>query len=311
MVKKALVLFSGGLDSRVTAKIMEELGFEVHLVFVRLPFGCQSQESLDAFYSFAEEHNYKIHVVDATTGEKSLEYLKMIKNPKYGYGTAINPCKDCKIFIFKEGKRLMDELGCDVLVTGEVMGQRPMSQVKKALMFDEEVAGLTGQILRPLSAKTLPKTVYEESGLIDREKLYGLEGRKRDLQMELAEKYDIDYPTPGGGCLLCEKDYAKKLRTLYGYDSENLPKYEEILMLNKGRMFKSNGLLFVGRNHEENVILEENAKKIGWNVLKNNEIPGPTVVFDKDSDKELAEKLMLAYREKDLEKRKEFSSVKV
>lgn len=311
MKKKALILFSGGLDSRVVCKMMEEQGFEIHLLFVKLPFGCQLKDSLRSFFKFAEENYYKIHLRDVTSGDFFFDYLKIIKNPKYGYGSAMNPCKDCKIFIFKEGKRFMHDLGCDVLVTGEVMGQRPMSQMKKALMFDEEISGLKGKILRPLSAKILPLTDYEKEGVVNRDKFLGLQGRKRDVQMSIAEKYGLSYPTPGGGCLLCEKNYSKKLKVLCDYKKDNLPIFEEILMLNKGRMFKSNGLLFVGRNHDENLILEENAKKLGWNVLKNSEIPGPTIVFDSVKDDKLANDLLIVYREKDLEKREKFSNVKI
>lgn len=311
MAKKALVLFSGGLDSRVVCKIIEEQGFEIHLLFVKLPFGCQSKDSLKSFFDFAKENDYMIHLSDVTKEESFFNYLKIIKNPKYGYGVAMNPCKDCKIFIFREGKRFMDDLGCDVLITGEVLGQRPMSQMKKALMFDEEVSGLKGKILRPLSAKILPLTDYEKEGVVNRDKFLGLQGRKRDVQMKIAEKYNLSYPTPGGGCLLCEKNYSKKLKFLYDYKKDNLPSFEEILMLNKGRMFKSKGLLFVGRNHDENLILEENAKKLGWNILKNSEVPGPTIVFDRKEDEKLANKLSVVYREKDLKKREEFFSIKI
>lgn len=311
MAKKALVLFSGGLDSRVVCKIIEEQGFEIHLLFVKLSFGCQSKDSLKSFFDFAKENDYMIHLSDVTKEESFFNYLKIIKNPKYGYGVAMNPCKDCKIFIFREGKRFMDDLGCDVLITGEVLGQRPMSQMKKALMFDEEVSGLKGKILRPLSAKILPLTDYEKEGVVNRDKFLGLQGRKRDVQMKIAEKYNLSYPTPGGGCLLCEKNYSKKLKFLYDYKKDNLPSFEEILMLNKGRMFKSKGLLFVGRNHDENLILEENAKKLGWNILKNSEVPGPTIVFDRKEDEKLANKLSVVYREKDLKKREEFFSIKI
>jgi len=239
-------------------------------------------------------------------GKKFEDYLELIKHPKWGRGVAMNPCKDCKIFIFQEGKRLAEELGAEVIVTGEVIGQRPMSQMKKTLLFDEEMAGLKGKILRPLSAKLLPETDYEKEGLVDRTKLYAIGGRRRMEQMKLAEKYGIKYPGSGGGCLLCDKAYSKKLKYLFDYKEKVL--FEEILLLNRGRMFKNKGILIVGRGKEENIFIEKIANTIGWFIKKNDDVPGPTIIYDKKEDSELTEKLWEAYRGKDLKKRKEFEN---
>lgn len=308
MKKKALVLFSGGLDSRVTAKFIEELGFEVHLGVVKLPFG-SSCGNFEGIEEFSKKNNFNLHVIDATKGNLLKEYIEIVKNPKHGIGTAINPCKDCKIFIFIQGKKLAEKIGADVILTGEVLGQRPMSQMKKALMFDEEKAGLVGKILRPLSAKLLPETIYEKEGVVDRNKLLNIHGRRRERQMKLAEKYGIDYPTPGGGCLLCENLYAKKLEALLKYIKE--PSIDEINLLRKGRMFKNKGLIFVGKDEKENEELEKLAKYLDWNIFKKEGIPGPSIIYDKKADSELVEKLWEAYSEKDLEKRKTFEKFKV
>ena len=308
MIKKAIVLFSGGLDSRLTAKLLEKQGFEIHLVFVKLPFGGGCCNDIPCIINFAQTQGYYLHIIDATKGQKFKEYLELTKNPKYGRGKALNPCKDCKIFIFKQAKKEAKKLKIEVIATGEVIGQRPMSQMKEILLFDEKKAGLQNKILRPLSAKLLPETEYEKKGLVNREKLLSLHGRQRIEQIELAKKYKIKYPTPAGGCLLCEKDYAKKVKCLFDYKN---PKYEETLFLKRGRMFKDNGLIFVGRDHKENIFIEEIAKKIKWNILVDEEISGPTVVYDQKQDKKLAKKLMIAYRDKDLENREEFEKFKV
>lgn len=309
MTKKALVLFSGGLDSRIAAKMMQDQGFEIHLAFVKLPFGGGCCNNLPCIFNFSQTQGFKLHIVDATTKELIREYVDIVKNPKYGRGTAMNPCKDCKIFIFKEGKKLMEEMGADVLVTGEVIGQRPMSQMKKALMFDEEMAGLTGKILRPLSAKILPITEYEESKIVDREKLLGLQGRQRNVQMRMAENYKIKYPTPAGGCLLCENDYGKKLKVLFRH-IEN-PTYQEILLLKGGRMFEKDGMIIVGRKKEENFLLQKLSEDLGWDLIMDEKIPGPYVIYNKKEDEELALELREAYRNKDLDARKKLDKFKV
>lgn len=309
--KKALVLFSGGLDSRIAAKMMQDQGFEVHLAFVKLPFGGGCCNNFPCVINFAQTQGFHLHVIDATKEDNFLEYVELVKSPKYGRGAGMNPCKDCKVYIFKKGWELKEELGCDVMVTGEVCGQRPMSQKKNTLLFDDEKAGLTGKIVRPLSAQLLPETDPEKEGLVDRSKFLAIEGRRREVQMKMADEYKIKYPSPGGGCLLCENDYSKRLKLLYDYVGDRPPSYLEILFLKRGRMFKKDGLLFVGRNHEENVFIREVAKDLKWNIVFREDIPGPTVVYDKDSDSEFALKLYEAYRGKDLDERDKFDSFRV
>ena len=305
-MKKALVLFSGGLDSRVTAKFMEELGFNVHLCFVKLPFGCGCFDDVE---NFAKKNNFDLHVIDSTKGELFKEYMELVKNPKYGVGSAINPCKDCKIFIFIQSKKLAEKIKADIVVTGEVLGQRPMSQMKKALLLDEEKAGMIGKILRPLSAKLLPETIYEKKGIVDRNKLFEIYGRKRERQMQLAKKYGFNYPTPAGGCLLCETLYGNKLTALLKYNKN--PSIKEISLLKKGRMFKNKGLIFVGKSQADNDFLEETREKLGWNVFKREDVPGPSIVYDKEDDRELVKKLWEAYAGKDLDEREKFEKWKV
>lgn len=308
-MKKALILFSGGLDSRVTAKFMEELGFLVELCFVKIPFGSGCSSPIDSIEEFSNENNFKLHIIDATRGDNFDEYMKIVKMPKHGRGTAINPCKDCKIFIFKKGKELSEKIGADVICTGEVLGQRPMSQMKKSLSLTEDKADMSGKILRPLCAKLLPETIYEKNGVIEREKLLDINGRRRISQMKLAEKYNITYPVPAGGCLLCENLYCSKLKeVLKERESIN---FNEISLLRNGRMFKKNGFIFVGRNERENGEIEKFGKLLGWNIIKNTDVPGPTVVFEKKDDENFSNDLYAAYRDNDLNKRKEFEKYKI
>jgi len=309
--KIALVLFSGGLDSRIAAKMMQEQGFSVHLAFVKLPFGGGCCNDIACIVNFAQTQGMHLDIIDASKDELFIEYVNLVKSPKYGIGKGINPCKDCKIFIFIQGKKLAEKLGASVIVTGEVLGQRPMSQMRKSMELEESMSDLKGKILRPLSALKLDETDYEKEGIIDRSKLLSLEGRRREVQMKMADEYKIKYPSPGGGCLLCEKDYSRKLKTLYKHVHPRIPNYLEILFLKRGRMFKDIGLLFVGRSHEENILIEAIARDLKWEVLKNDEIPGPTVVYEKAEDKELAQKLLIAYREKDLTKRAIFKELRV
>lgn len=309
MKKKALVLFSGGLDSRIVSKIIEEQGFGVHLLFVKLPFGGGCGANIEEIKDFSKKQGFELHIVDITNEKLIKNYMELIKNPKFGRGASMNPCKDCKIFIFNEGKKMMEKIGAEILVTGEVLGQRPMSQMKKALIFDDEMAGLPNRILRPLSAKLLPETDYEKSGLIDRKKMFALEGRKRNFQIELAKKYNIEYPMPSGGCLLCDKDYGRRLKVLLEY-IEN-PTYNEILLLKGGRMFKQNGLIIVGRTEQENLLLGDLSEKLGWNLIMDPKIPGPYVIFDKKEDEKLAMDLRNAYESKNSKKREILDKFKI
>ncbi len=306
MKKKALILFSGGLDSRLAAKIMEEEGFEIELLFFKLPFGggCCNKESCS--FNFGQSSGFKLHIFDATKGNLFKKYLSLVKFPKYGTGSGMNPCKDCKIFIFKEGEKLRKKIKADILVSGEVLSQRPMSQMKSALLFNDKKSELEGKIFRPLSAKILPETIYEKKGLINRENFYAIQGRSRTNQIILAKKFKIKYPDSGGGCLLCDKDYSKKFKTLLRFKKN--PSFKEISLLNNSRMFKDKGLIFVSRNEKESNFLESFER---WNILNEKEIKGPIVIYQKKKDRLLAEELMTAYKNKDISLRKKFEKFKI
>jgi tRNA-uridine 2-sulfurtransferase len=311
---KVLLMFSGGLDSRVCAKFLEELGFEVKLFYVNLPFN-SIKSDVSGIKRFAQENEFKLKIMDVKKGKLFQEYLSLIRNPKHGVGVCVNPCKDCKIFIFKLAKNYFESSNerFDILASGEVLGQRPMSQVKKALMFDDEKAGLENKILRPLSAKLLPETVYEKQGIVNKTKMFGLIGRRREIQKRLANKYGIDYPSISGGCLLCERNFGNKLIKLFEVKSNKEISYEFISLLKFGRMFvsKSRGLIFSGRNEQENDLIKGINKKLNWNLFFNSKIPGPTIIYENSSDSQLVEDIWRAYSEKDPRKINKFRGILV
>jgi tRNA-uridine 2-sulfurtransferase len=270
---RALVLFSGGLDSILAVKILAGLEIEVTaLTFVSYFFDAEQAKKS------ARENNIKLEVVDFSD-----EHLKIIKNPRYGRGAGMNPCIDCHLLMLKLAKIIAKKEGLDIIATGEVLGQRPMSQNFRALELIEKKAGLQGKILRPLSAKVLPETEAEKSGSIDRQKFYGISGRSRKGQMEMAKRYKIKYfPSPGGGCVLTEKEYSKKLVDLL----ENLekPKSNDIKLLKLGRHFWSGRTkIIIGRNHEENLRIGKIGEE-GDTLVELENIPGPVALVRGPAD---------------------------
>jgi tRNA U34 2-thiouridine synthase MnmA/TrmU len=183
------------------------------------------------------------------------DYLKILRNPKYGYGRNMNPCIDCRIFMLKKAKKYAKETGASFIFTGEVLNERPMSQHWKALNIIEKEAGLEGKILRPLSAKLLPKTEAEKKNWVNREALLDISGRSRKRQIELAKKFAItDYPCPAGGCLLTYKEYANKLRDLFNHKKR--VSLKDVQLLKVGRHFRfGRNKIIVSRNESENKIL--------------------------------------------------------
>jgi len=253
MVKqKVIVMFSGGLDSRLAIKIMQKQGFEIMALFFKLPFGTGCCDEGCSF-NFSQLQGIKLNVFDCTKGELLQEYLDVIKNPKYGRGSGINPCIDCRIFMLKKAKEFADKEGIEIIVTGEVLGERPMSQTKRAMDLIEKESNLKGRLFRPLSAKILLETEAEKKGLIDRRKFYDIHGRRREKQIALAKKFKISYPHPAGGCLLCEKALKRRLMKLL----ERGLNEKEINLVGIGRHFRIGGAwIVVGRNEKENKIIE-------------------------------------------------------
>lgn len=247
---KAIALLSGGLDSTLAAKVIMEQGVELAALNFMTVFCTCTNRGATCLASQKAVENLGIPLRIFNVSE---EYLRVVKYPKHGYGRNMNPCIDCRIFMLKKAKTYMGESGAAFIVTGEVLGQRPMSQRRDAMVLIEKEAGLEGFILRPLSAKVLPMTIPEKEGWVDREKLLKIQGRSRKPQIELAEHFGIrDYPCPAGGCLLTDPGFAKRMKDLMIHDSNF--SLNDVHLLKMGRHFRlSHGVkLVVGRNGDEN-----------------------------------------------------------
>jgi tRNA-specific 2-thiouridylase len=247
---KALALLSGGLDSILAAKLIMDQGIEVIAVTFVLPVTAEKEDHAAKAAARLGIPHLKVEVGD--------EYLDVLRNPKYGYGSGMNPCIDCRIYMLREAKRLMKETGAQFIVTGDVLGERPMSQYRKALEIEERESGLEDLILRPLSAKHLPETIPEREGWVDRAKLMGIRGKSRKPQIVLAEQFGLQgaYPSPSGGCLLTYKEFAAKVRDLFEHKERVTIRDIELLKL--GRHFRLGpSKLIVGRNEVENLRLLE------------------------------------------------------
>ncbi len=274
---KALCLISGGLDSRIACKLMQEQ-CEVEAVYFDLPFGAGCCKP-DCAFNFTQIAGVKLHVIDCKSGRLFNKIVEIIRKPRHGYGSNINPCIDCHIFLLREAKKLAKGIHADFLVTGEVLNERPMSQHLNALNIVEKESGLSGKLLRPLSAKLLPETDVEKKGLIDRNKLLAIKGRSRKEQIKLAEKFGIKYPNPGGGCLLCEKEFALKVRDLFKH--EKSVDWKDMELLRHGRHFRIDGAkVIVGRNEQENNIIQQLADKSDL-LLEAKDTMGPVTIIRK------------------------------
>lgn len=277
---KALILLSGGLDSRLVCKMLQEqMGkASVEAVFFVLPFGGGCCNDKFCVFKFCQKEGIKLHITDCTKGAMFRKYAAMIMKPKFQRGVALNPCIDCRIFMLKEAKKLAKRTGADIIATGEVLGERPLSQHRAALQLVEREAGLEGRLLRPLSAKLLPETQAERKGWIDRSRLLCVHGRRRVEQIALAKKYRISFPSPGGGCLLTDKEYSSRLTRLTG--KKKSISREEIELAKLGRHFScGNDIVIVGRNHQENLRLASFAMKLKLPVLEAEGYMGPATLI--------------------------------
>lgn len=255
MKRKAIALLSGGLDSTLAVKMMLDMGIDVEALNFTSPFctctsknsGCKSEA-----VRVAQEFNIPIKVV-----HKGLDYLEIVRNPQHGYGKGVNPCVDCRIYLLRKAKEYMQEIGADFIITGEVLGQRPMSQRRDSLRVIERESGLEGLLLRPLSAQHFDPTIPEREGWVDREKLLAIKGRSRHELFQLADELDVkNYPCPAGGCLLTELSFVPKIRDIFDHTVElNL---RDFRMLKIGRHFRiaKRTKLIIGRDESDNKLLE-------------------------------------------------------
>ena len=284
---RGLSLMSGGLDSQLAVRVLQRAGADVEAVAFETPFF-----KADAAKRAAQALGVKLHVVDFTDEEVAL-----IENPPHGFGGAMNPCIDCHAAMIRRAGGMMRELGYDFVATGEVRGQRPMSQNAQSLLTVEKASGMKGRLVRPMSAKLLEPTIPELEGILDREKLLDISGRSRERQIALAAEFGItDYPSPAGGCKLTEEAFGRKLKDLK--EHEGLKSRALLDLLTVGRRFRLPGgsSVILGRDAGENALLGKGSFAA---VLKpTNGIVGPTAaipVLAAESDLALAQELLNAY----------------
>lgn len=281
MNRKALALLSGGLDSILAVKLMLEQGIEVEAVNYYIDFASCAKGGEDVAAKAAKTLSVPLKIFDITE-----EYLEIFKNPAHGYGANVNPCIDCKIFMLKKAKEYMKEAGATFLVTGEVLGERPMSQRRDALNLIEKKADVRGILLRPLSAKLLEPTVPEKEGVVNREKLLDIAGRGRTRQFELAKLFGIEeYPNPAGGCLLTDPGFANRARNLFEHNELDI---DNLKLLKVGRHFRISqyAKLVVGRDKRENEILLSLTKPDDI-VFKLKDYQGPISILRGSADEDL------------------------
>ncbi len=277
--KKAIALFSGGLDSILSVKYMMSLGYEVIPVFFKTPY-LPEVKALE----YAAKNGLKLIVKDV-----SIEHLEMLKNPRYGFGKNINPCIDCHALMFKLAGDLLQEYQADFLISGEVLGQRPMSQRRDALAAVSKTSGYKDLLIRPLSQKLLSDTAPIRLGWIDKEEMLDFSGRGRSRQKALAATLGVlHYPHPGGGCLLTDANYTIRLQDLFSHDEAEPYQIE---LLKYGRHFRlSNGAkLIVGRDERDNEALEASFQR--GLLLYTEQFPGPlgVLIADKYSEELILE----------------------
>lgn len=267
---KALGLCSGGLDSILSALILKKQGIDVTWVTFKTPF----------FSPDSAVKASKMTGISLMVEEITKVYMEMLKAPLAGYGKNMNPCMDCHALMFALAGKIMDDKGYDFIFSGEVVGQRPMSQNKNSMNYVEKHSGYKGRILRPLSAKILPETTMEQQGLVDREQLCDISGRSRKVQIRMAQELGVkEYPSPAGGCLLTDKGFSRRLRDLmqvqkvYGKRDLYLLKYGRHLRLNDQTK------VVVGKTKGDNNRIQSMCKPDRDITIRHSSLPGPFVLI--------------------------------
>ena len=292
---RALAMMSGGLDSGLAAKLIKDQGIEVIAICFKSYFFDEKNA-----IKMCEQIGIRLEVVDF-----SKEHFEVVKDPKHGHGKNMNPCIDCHAMMMKYSGELLKKFDADIIITGEVLNQRPMSQNKQALNVVKKESGFSDKILRPLCALNLEPTQMELDGLVDRDKLLKISGRGRKEQIELAKQFGIvDYPSPAGGCKLTEPNYSLRLRRALDKHGDLTKK--QIKLLDYGRHFntESGGEIIVSRNGEEGEKIKEVLDSTDTVFLPANHTGAMALICGEstEKEKELACKIVARYSKgKDLE----------
>jgi tRNA-specific 2-thiouridylase len=308
---KALSLFSGGLDSILATRLVMSQGIDVTAIqFVTPFFNYPILDDIDGHRDkVRRKYGINVQVVDIST-----DYLELLRNPAHGFGKNFNPCIDCKIYMLSRAKEMMAELGAKFLITGEVLGQRPMSQRRDTLNVIERDSGSRSLLLRPLSAKLMVETEAEREGWVDRDQLLNFSGRGRSNQIALAKKYGItDFPAPAGGCILADPILSRRVSQLYSENTilrpaEITTKDVRLLLVGRQFVFPGGGWLILGRDEPDNDKLEVLAGRDDA-VLWMEERPGPAALLrragkwyadasEMERDLQLAASLVVRYGKK-------------
>jgi tRNA U34 2-thiouridine synthase MnmA/TrmU len=266
---KGLLLLSGGLDSSLAGRLILEQGIDLVALHLESPFGCENTAD-----TMAAELG--IPLLRRPKGEAFIEKLK---KPDFGYGSVVNPCIDCRILMFTIAKEVLKETQASFLVTGEVVGQRPMSQKRDTLYVIDREAGMEGDILRPLSAKLLPETWMEKEKLVDRRKLFGWAGRSRKPQLALARKFAFKtIPSPAGGCLLTDEHFRERVTDFITLDDSRSKENASLLRHGRHYRFEDSTWVILGRNEKDNMALDEKISGLGVSFHPEG-FNGPSIFF--------------------------------
>ena len=285
---RGLSLISGGLDSQLAVCVLRDAGADVEAVTFETPFFASA-----AARKAAAALGVPLHVIDFTDDE-----IALIKAPPHGFGGAMNPCIDCHAAMIRRAGELMAQLGYDFVATGEVLNQRPMSQNRQSLGVVARTSGLEGRLVRPLSAQLLEPTIPEQEGKLDRSKLLGLSGRRREPQFELAKEYGlVDYPSPAGGCKLTEKGFGRKLKDLLDHEGLDERRLVELLLVGRRFRLPDGTGVILGRDAEENRLLAARRSPSDTLVAPVS-VPGPTAILPRvvsESDLDAATRIVCAW----------------
>lgn len=271
---RAVALFSGGLDSSLAVRIVQEQGWEVEALHIQMMF----EKPRDNLARCADELG-----VPLTTLPVEDDYIEIIRRPRFGYGRAVNPCIDCRIYMCRLARRRMEQTGAALVVTGELLGQRPSSQKRRHLDLIEVYSGLEGRLLRPLSAKLLPPTIPEQEGLLDRSRLYDFQGRSRRALAALAQQLGIqEIPTPSPGCRLTDLSFAPRVRDLLKHEPQANRADFELLKFGRHIRLGPAHKVVLGRNAAENQAIRALAQQYRpaqWLLLDPADFMGPLGVL--------------------------------